>query len=710
MTHQGNRFALVTSFYKKGACRPWHSHTQVVIAHGLRVLWMSAILAVSTFSLVGGEANHQSPASLAELADLPVEQLALIPIETVSGASRYEQKVTQAPASVSIVTSDEIKKLGYRTLAEILQSLGGIYVTSDRNYTYLGIRGFGRPGDYNSRVLLLVDGHRMNENIYDSMYIGTEALLDVDLIERVEVIRGPSSSIYGDNAFFGVINVVSRRAAQINGVEASGEAGAFESYKGRFTYGHVFSNSIELVLSGSWYESEGHERLFYPEFNQPTNNNGVARNSDGDRYQSFFTSVKWNEFTFSSGLVNREKHVPTASFDTVFDSGKEKTTDLRAYADLKFERDFSENTRVMARLFYDAYWYEGRYPYYATNYALPGNPPRIVINLDDALGEWVGTEWQVTQKLFDRHVLIAGLDYRENIRQLQHTYYDQSGFPDIKIDRNGRNAGVYGQAELRLCTNLVLNAGLRYDYYDSFGGTFNPRAGLIWNALPETTFKLLYGEAFRAPNVFELYYEAPGANSANPHLQPETIRTYELVWQQYLPANFRFTASGYYYEIHDLISQAVDAFDQTFFANVDEVHARGLELELQHRSAWGLEARLSYAFQRAENSSTGQELSNSPRQLARFDLITPIFRDRLFADLEVIGSSGVRTQAGKETDGYAVVNLTLFSQRIAKGLEVSATVYNLFNTQYAYPVSQDLRQDSITQDGRGFRVKLTYRF
>jgi iron complex outermembrane receptor protein len=107
------------------------------------------------------------PVSLSTLADLPLEALPQIPIETVSGASRYEQKVTQAPASVSIVTSDEIKKQGYRTLAEVLESVRGLYVTDDRNYSYLGVRGFGRPGDYNSRVLLLVDGHRLNDNIYD---------------------------------------------------------------------------------------------------------------------------------------------------------------------------------------------------------------------------------------------------------------------------------------------------------------------------------------------------------------------------------------------------------------------------------------------------------------------------------------------------------------------------------------------------------------
>ena len=97
--------------------------------------------------------------------------------------------------------------------------------------------------------------------------------------------------------------MVSRSAVQINGAEASVEVGAFDTYKGRFTYGHVFSNALELLISGSWYESEGQHRLFYPEFNQATNNHGVAVDSDRDSYQSFFGKLKWNDFTLSSGFV-----------------------------------------------------------------------------------------------------------------------------------------------------------------------------------------------------------------------------------------------------------------------------------------------------------------------------------------------------------------------------------------------------------------------
>ena len=316
--------------------------------------------------------------------------------------------------------------------------------------------------------------------------------------------------------------------------------------------------------------------MYFPAFDNPTNHYGIAHDSDGDRSQSALASLGWNDFTLSGAFSNREKQVPTASFGTVFDDGREETTDLRGYLDLKFQHEFSEDTKLMARVSYDLYSYHGIYPYYATNSAALFNPAQVVINHDEALGEWVGTEWQLTQKLFDRHTLVAGMDYRENLEQLQHNYYAEPGFEDIRIDRgSGRNEGVFGQAEINLLTNLTFNGGLRYDNYDSFGETLNPRLGLIYSPWQPTTFKLLYGQAFRAPNVFELYYEAPGSNKPNPGLSPETIRTYELVYEQYLPANLRFSASGYYYEIHHLISQQVDALGQTYYANVDQTQAEG---------------------------------------------------------------------------------------------------------------------------------------
>jgi outer membrane receptor for ferrienterochelin and colicins len=164
-----------------------------------------------------GETGATGKGSFTDLTKFGIEDLMKIEVATVVSASKYKQKVTEAPSSVSIITSDEIKQYGYRTLADILRSLRGFFVTSDRNYNYIGARGFSRPGDYNTRFLILLDGHRLNDNIYDQAYIGTEFIIDVDLIDRVEIIRGPSSSLYGTNAFFGVINVITKERCKRTG-------------------------------------------------------------------------------------------------------------------------------------------------------------------------------------------------------------------------------------------------------------------------------------------------------------------------------------------------------------------------------------------------------------------------------------------------------------------------------------------------------------
>jgi len=188
-----------------------------------------------------------SSRSGAELVDMDLAQLIQIEIPTVVGASKHEQKVTEAPAHVTIITSDDVKKFGYRTLGDLLRSVPGLYITYDRSYGFIGVRGFSRPGDYGGRILLMVNGHRLNDPIYGSAPPATDFILDLDLIDRVEVIRGPGSSLDGDNAFCAVINVITRTGRQMNGPEASASAGSFDTYRGRATYGQIFSNGEEGV-------------------------------------------------------------------------------------------------------------------------------------------------------------------------------------------------------------------------------------------------------------------------------------------------------------------------------------------------------------------------------------------------------------------------------------------------------------------------------
>ena len=153
----------------------------------MRLTIPSALLALTVLAGDAAPARAQlppaePPADPPALADKSLEDLMSVEVGTVFGAARREQRVTEAPSSVTIVTAEDIRTFGWRTLAEALSSVRGFYVTNDRNYTYVGVRGFGRPSDYNNRVLVLVNGHRYNDNVYDQALLGHE--FPIDLVAR----------------------------------------------------------------------------------------------------------------------------------------------------------------------------------------------------------------------------------------------------------------------------------------------------------------------------------------------------------------------------------------------------------------------------------------------------------------------------------------------------------------------------------------------
>ena len=204
------------------------------------------------------------------------------------GASERLQPVTEAPASVSFITAEEIARYGYRTLADILRGVRGMYVTNDRNFSLIGTRGFAKPGDYNSRILLLVNGHRVNDNIFGQAEIGAEFGIDPAMFERVEIIRGPASSLYGDSAFFAVVNVITRSGASLGGASVAVEAGTLGTRLARASAGHRFANGVDVAVSGTYEQSDGVERLYFPAFDAPATNNGVAEGLDGERLGQFY--------------------------------------------------------------------------------------------------------------------------------------------------------------------------------------------------------------------------------------------------------------------------------------------------------------------------------------------------------------------------------------------------------------------------------------
>ncbi len=367
--------------------------------------------------------RHDHGASRPSVVDMSLEQLMEIEVETVYGASKFEQKTTRAPSTVTIVTAEDIKQYGYRTLADILRSVGGFYVSSDRTYAYVGVRGFSRPGDYNSRVLLLVDGHRINDSIYNTATIGNDFVLDIDLIEKVEVIRGPGSSLYGSNAFFGVINVITREAKSFGGMEVSGAAGSDDAYKGRATFGRRFDNGVDLLFSGSSASGKG-QSLYFKEFDGPGTHGGRADSCDHEKAGNLFADMRYRDLRVQGAYVSREKGVPTASYGTIFNDNKHKVTDDRGYLDLKYGKELTPSTSITARAFYDYYRYDANYPF---------DYPPVTLNKDRAEGKWWGAQAEVATTFLDRHRVIAGGEYHDYYVQKQQNF-DQNPFFSILND------------------------------------------------------------------------------------------------------------------------------------------------------------------------------------------------------------------------------------------------------------------------------------
>ncbi|GAW68215.1 tonB-dependent receptor [Geoanaerobacter pelophilus] len=654
------------------------------------------------------EEGGESPAP--DLGEMDLEQLTSLKVEKVYGVSKFEQVVTEAPASVSVITADEIRHYGWRTLADVLRSSRGFFTSYDRNYSYIGMRGFNRPGDYNTRVLLLVDGHRINDVIYETAAIGTEFILDLALIDRIEIIRGPSSSLYGAGAFFGVINVITRSARQIEGAEVAASAGSQHTGAGRLTYGKSFDGG-EFVASGSTYKSRGNASLFYPQFDDPATNNGIASDMDRDRNYSLFASGRLQDFTLTGALVSRDKRVPTASFDTIFNDPRTHSIDRRGYLDLRYDKAL-EGTGVTARVFYDEYRYKGDFAY-EKGPDDPGFYPASYVNRDDHLARWWGAEAQASRQILPRLQLTAGTSFRDSFQKLPNYDAVPQG---RRLDNNRSDLfwGVFGQGELRLFEQLIVNVGLRHDNYQTFGGVTSPRVAVIYTPVEGSVFKYIQGKAFRAPNAYELRYnDVFDSNAANPGLRPETVRTSELIYEQYLGDVLRTSLSLFQNKIDNLISYQDLPSGQVSFGNADRVKAVGGEFEVEGQWSSGYAARTSYSFVSARDEGKDQRLDYSPRHLAKLNLTAPLYRKELFAGLELQGTArrefsheGVQAAA----PGYLIANATLFSTGFVPWLDASFSIYNLFDRRYDDPATTDHRQSVIAQDGRTFRVQATCRF
>ena len=648
------------------------------------------LTAAAVLSLAGGStlADQIGPEAL---ADLTLEEL--VAVRLVSAPSKRPQSTREAPAVVTIVTADEIRRQGYRTLGDVLRTLSGFYVTDDRNYSYVGVRGFGVPGDYNTRILLLLDGVRTNDNIYDSAYVAREFVLDPNLIERVEISRGPGASVYGNSAFFAVIDVISKRGSDLDGGRVSFGAASFGTYEGKATYGRRLASGLEFAVSGALLDSAG-QTLFFPEFAET--NRGIVQGGDGEHAVKAFASLGYRGFTATAAYISRRKNIPTASYGTVFGDTRARTRDELLRVSAGYQASLGKRFDLTTRLTSGAYDYDGEYPYEIS-------PSTTDLFVDFASGRWWGAEATGTLRA-GRHTFLLGGEYQRSTRQDQGGRYLSTTEGAFELGDQDHRFGLYAQDDIRIVEKVVLSLGGRFDRYQDLGGVrVNPRLALVVSADAATTVKLLYGRAFRAPNEYERHYYSEA------DLEVETIETLEAAVERALGKNARLVGSVYRSAIRQLITLDVDDDDALFFRNSEKADSFGGELALDLRLRRGMVGRFSYSLQRTRNEA-GEPYPNSPRHMLKANLSVPLAGGRAWASANAQHTSSRITPEGTQSGAFTLANLTVFAGRLPGGFEATAGLYNLFDARYGDPASTEHTQAVIPQDGRSFKLQISRRF
>ena len=678
----------------------------------LRTLLPRSVALAATAYLAlscAGAADADAKLRLArDITEVSLDDLMTIKVPSVTGASRFEQKETDAPASVTVVTAEDIRRHGWRSLGEALNSVRGLYTIYTRSYTVLGVRGYNRPGDFNGHTLMLLDGVRMNENIYSTSLLGPEAVVDVSLIDHIEVIRGSSSSLYGSNAFFGVINVVTKKPSDYQNGAAAVSWGSFDAGRAELTLARTFESGLRVLLHGSWFESQG-STLYFPKFDAPATNNGVIPDLDSEDTQKFFGKAIYGNFTLTAAYSRRDKQVPLPYTGSPFNDRASREADRQAFVDLRYAKKFGDGWDVQAHSSYNWYWFDS---YFSFLDVIPSEPNRAVVNHDIGRGRWVEVEVQVNKTIADKHTITFGADTRRNLQQSQKNFDTSPRFVYQDDDETSYNYGIFAQGDVRLHEKLRLNVGARIDHYSTFGNTTNPRFGLIYQPSSKSTIKLLHGTAFRAPVPYEFDYS--GANTRpNPELKPEEISSSEIVFEQQLGKRVRFTVAAYSNRIKGLIEQVIiDPTDGTSqYQNRAKTKAQGIETEIEAQWKNGTRLRASFARQHAEDELTGVTLSNSPRSLAKVLLSFPLFEDRLTAGIEAQYRGKVQSAADNQVDDFWFANLNLTAKDVGfKGLDLSFGVFNIFDERYEYPGIDPDSSETVRQDGRTFMLQANYRF
>jgi len=625
-----------------------------------------------------------------------VEQLSAV---RVTSASLHDQKLEDAPASITVITAEEIRRSGYRTLADALAWVRGFYSTSDYSYTAIGIRGFSLPG-YETRYIVTINGHDVAENIIGATFVGNDFPLDLALVDRIEIVRGPSSALYGSNGMLATINVVTKRPRDVQGTTVRIETGSLRERKVEIGTAVAVGERANLLASASFFNNAGVHQLYVSEFDTPQSNFGRAVDVDGEKGYHAFVDLTWGNWEAMAVAGDRVKIQPVSWGNALFNDRGTRVEDSRGFFELSYTRDLPGDRTVAWRTSYDSYRYRGVYHYPVDS--------GVEEDREHDYGDWLGSK--VTYRFPDSKAghITLGAELRMDLRALQNAFgvAPQNSLL-LRVNRLDQSVGIFAQQEWELSRHWGVNLGARFDRSWLKGNAVSPRVAVIYKPSDQTNLKLMYGRGFRHPSTYDMFYDDGVTETGNPSLRSETTDAYEFDLEHTFARRLRASASAYHYQIHKLVEQVFTAAGLIQIVNADRVRASGASFELFLQLPARADLVSSLEFQRAVFSA-GTVLPNSPGQVAKLRLSIPLWRDRLVlgAGLQAFGER--RTYAGVTMPWGILPEAVVSTKPLIAGLQFCAGIKNLSNSFYRDPAGLTPAVDSMIGAGRTYYLNVTW--
>lgn len=630
----------------------------------------------------------------------------------VTTTSKYSTKLSHSAANTTVITADMIQAYGWRNLADILKAQAGFDVFTDHIYNFIVTRGFYQSNDPNSRILLMIDGHSVVE--FFGYYNGQLSNIDVNFIDRIEIVKGPSSAIYGTNAMFSVINIIPKKGYDLRGLNIITETGNFNHHKAAIAHGNKFKEDFNYSMS-AFYLNTNEQPLYFPAYNNPAYPTAGYTSGKCNKEENYNANIYLNykDFTLNTYYNNRKKYVPTGIYGGKLDDSRTFFSDMNAFTGLTYNKTLNSKYNVQLKAYADVYEFNGRYIYDIDTSLQLGPPYESEFN---KITNWYYiTESNFQARWNPKHTSIAGFEYK-NYYKHRFEYYSENDtnqtlniFNDKKPDIDIISAFLIHKYSI--LQQLNLEAGVHYDNYKHVGEHWSFRGTISYIPFKWLETKLIYGEAFRAPNLWELkggFYIVGNAN-----IKPEIIRNAECMLTARINNNILLSNSIFAYRIEKNIRLLKDSV----FDNTDKTEGFGIESNFQYVTPL-TSAYINALWAQANNKNTKKQIPFAAQYLAKWGAYRNFFKTNLIIAFEqqLIGPRNTFIYTALPT--YCITNINVTTYAFNRKIQISTGIYNLFNTQYENPAfksdlaswnkNSQYKMYSIPALGRQLVLKIKY--